>query len=312
MAMAARGFSDIGCDKFKSGVDDFDEWVELFEKAVKLATKQSGDELKTSKLDWLPLKLDRTARSILNQCKPPITDPPTPPYTWDELKDKLKDLLIDPMEKYKWQAKKTKLKWDGIESFDVLASRVTRTVNKYDKDLPDDSKEREYFFRFREALPRDYQKAVDMGCSEHTRTLDKSKDIANRMRFAKTSEEDDSGKVVARAMRDGGMSALEKDMDSMFKTVKGLSDKIKDRNDDHDKETDQWLTALEKEVERLSKRVDKTDFFLRKIKDILEKHQTDNAKETDSSDVNAGNESDGDSSDSSNDSDPPNVANLFD
>ena len=76
--MAARGFSDIGCDKFKSGVDDFDEWVELFEKAVKLATKQSGNELKTSKLDWLPLELNRTARSILNQCKPPITDPPTP------------------------------------------------------------------------------------------------------------------------------------------------------------------------------------------------------------------------------------------
>ena len=147
MAAANRGFSSIGCDKFRSGIDDFDEWIQLFENAVKLATKENGAELQQSKLDWLPLRLDRNARYILSECKPPVTDPPTPPYTWDELKPRLKNLLVDPMEKYKWQAKKSKLKWDGIETFNMLASRVTRAVEKFDKDLPNDAKKREFFFR---------------------------------------------------------------------------------------------------------------------------------------------------------------------
>ena len=34
-----KGTSEIGIDKFKSGVDDFDEWIEQFETAVKLATR---------------------------------------------------------------------------------------------------------------------------------------------------------------------------------------------------------------------------------------------------------------------------------
>ena len=58
----------------------------------------------------------------------------------------MKDLLIDEVEIYKWRAMKSQILWDGKESFQALATRVKRTVDKYEKELTNASKEWAYFF----------------------------------------------------------------------------------------------------------------------------------------------------------------------
>ena len=60
--------SDIDVPTFNSLNDDFEEWVELFEKAVMLATNVRDDAgLHYLYKQWLPLKLDSAARAALKQ-----------------------------------------------------------------------------------------------------------------------------------------------------------------------------------------------------------------------------------------------------
>ena len=132
-----KAANSIPVEAFRPDEDDFDEWVERFERAITLATnvtdKRRKDELC---LNWISLKLDDRARIMLGNCKE---------KEWAKLKVELKDLLIDPQEKYNWRARRATITWDGKESFHVLAANIIRAVDKYD---PKGNKEQEYFFRF--------------------------------------------------------------------------------------------------------------------------------------------------------------------
>ena len=135
-----RGTSSIPCNDFQSGRDDFETWIEKFQSAVNVATNAPEDRKHPLYLQWLPLKLDDEARAVLKQV------PQGTNYT-DTIK-RMKDLLIDEVEIYKWRAMKSQILWDGKESFQALATRVKRTVDKYEKELTNASKEWAYFFQF--------------------------------------------------------------------------------------------------------------------------------------------------------------------
>ena len=124
-----RGASSINVRDFNASQDDFEQWVELFEKAVKLATNvRDTPTLRSLFLEWLPLKLHSSAYVTYLQATS---------TAWPDLKEELIGLFIDPQERYKWQAKYTTIKWDGKESFHNLAARVVQAVNRYDKEMPD-------------------------------------------------------------------------------------------------------------------------------------------------------------------------------
>ena len=176
-----RAASSINCKDFCSDVDDFEQWVVKFERAVKLATNVRDDtQLYYLYKEWLPLKLDEPAYAIWLL---------TTKTRWPDLREELIGLLVDPQEKYKWQAKLTTIKWDGKESFHALASRVKRAVNKYDKEMSQEYKNREYFFRFRAAFKKPMRRCIDMGCSQNNRTIEAAKDIA--LRYQITTADDD-------------------------------------------------------------------------------------------------------------------------
>ena len=60
-----RAASSINCKDFCSDVDDFEQWVVKFERAVKLATNVRDDtQLYYLYKEWLPLKLDEPAYAI--------------------------------------------------------------------------------------------------------------------------------------------------------------------------------------------------------------------------------------------------------
>ena len=181
------GTSDIGVEHFKSGVDDFDEWVVLFESAVNLATMATTvAEKQTAYWEWLPLRMDKPARAMHAQAKNQVqaqAQAQNPPRdaTWPELRTALEALLIDPLEGHKWHAKLMTIKWDGIESLHVFASRVITAVNKFDKNMDNSYKQREYFLRFRMGLPKEpYQDAIDLKVGFEGGSIEKAKKIALR------------------------------------------------------------------------------------------------------------------------------------
>ena len=176
-----KAASSINCKDFCSDSDDFEQWVTKFERAVKLATNVRDDnQLYYLYKEWLPLKLDEPAYAIWLL---------TTKNRWPDLREELIGLLVDPQEKYKWQAKLTTIKWDGKESFHALVSRVKRAVNKFDKEMSQDYKDREYYFRFRAAFKKKMRKCIDMGCAEGNRTIEAAKDIA--LRYQITTADDD-------------------------------------------------------------------------------------------------------------------------
>ena len=177
--------SSLAVNEFNFDVDDFDTWVEYFENAVGLA-HQVGDGAQKEALciQWLPLKLDKTAKSIYKN----VTE-----RTWDAIKQQLSLLMVDPQDKYNWLTAREPIQWDGKESFHSLATRVRAKSDKY---CPAAAREHDYFLKFRMALPTEYRKAIDIGCGDEWK-IDKAKAIANRVRLADSDAATANGPAAA-------------------------------------------------------------------------------------------------------------------
>ena len=175
-------YAGIDIADFNSHEDEFEEWVELFESAVMLSTNErDAAALPLLYRQWLPLKLDRAARAALKQATS---------NDWKDLKDEMVDLLVDPQEKAKWQAKKTTIRWDGKESIHSLASRIKRAVDKYERGMPEEFKEREYYQRFKNAFKSPMRKFISCNCTEDNRTIEAAKEVALRYHIAGYEDND--------------------------------------------------------------------------------------------------------------------------
>ena len=222
-----RPTSSIAVDKFRSGVDDFEEYGEILERGIKVATNvQDPDELGLLCKDWLRLKLDAPALAILRQANTNAS--------WPNLKEELIALLVDPQERYKWQARLTTIKWDQKESFHALASRVRRAVNKFDKDMPQSFKDREYYQRFCDALPKYYRSAIHMGCKPSERNIENAKELALRAQIACSELNGESKSVtfeetsfVAAAMNDSinidRITSVERSLEAILSSVEDIA-----------------------------------------------------------------------------------------
>ena len=189
-----RPVTSIPCDNFNSDVDHLPDYVPIFEKACIVATNPSDARKESTFLQWFPIKLDKRARELfagIVQTKPDGSS-----KSWAAITTELKELLIDPQERYNWKAKKSTIKWDGKESFHALETRVKRAVDLFEDPAVVKS---EYFFRFRAALPKEYRKAIDLGCEESARTIENAKKCALRLQLAEADDDDDasSSKNVA-------------------------------------------------------------------------------------------------------------------
>ena len=186
--MTEKAPNQLPLDKFESGKDDIDDWIERFEKAVRLATNaQSAARRNKLYLEWLPLWIDEPARAVLGQI--PTGTVYQTANDVKGVKDLLKELLVDPNEVYQWRAMKKKVTWDGKEDFQVLATRVIRAVDKYEKDLDQNARNSSYFFRFREALPKVYKDSIDVSLNKDERTIENAKELATRVRGTQPNHE---------------------------------------------------------------------------------------------------------------------------
>ena len=159
----------IPVEKFKSDTDDFESWIELFEAAIEIAYNGATDaERRNAARRWLPLKLDDKARNTLTLVNG---------ETWELLKENLQKALINPQDENKWRSRTPFIVWDGIESFQCLGTRVKRAVNRLHKG----DKESEYYHRFADALPLDYQFGLNLGVPKDQRTIENAIDVADRV-----------------------------------------------------------------------------------------------------------------------------------
>ena len=170
--------NSLAVKDFRSEVDHFDSWVKLFEQSVTLAYPDAtADELEAKCKTWFPFKLDDAAKTVHER----LTK-----TGWAAIKTEFAGLLVDPSEKYNWRVNRTSIKWDGIESFDSLATRIMRSVDKFD---PHCQKQQEYYLRFRWALPGDYKKAIDFKCGDDKLTIEEAKKVAYKVQLAKLDDE---------------------------------------------------------------------------------------------------------------------------
>ena len=231
-----KATSSINCKDFDSTAHDFDSWIKKFEKSVKLATNvrdDNIDELHYLYKEWLPLKLDEVASGHLDR----IDDG----AEWNEIKDQLSNDLVDPQEKLRWRARQLTIKWDGKESIHTLASRVIRAVDKFDRHMPQDMKDMEYFTRFRSAFKKPLMRVIDMSCDEGNQTIDIAKSAI--MRYQLASAEDDTAdagepyKAVAFASAqmhpdratslENSMAAVATQMENMALSMRSMDDRHK-------------------------------------------------------------------------------------
>ena len=223
--MAEKATSTIPIEKFKSGKDDFDEWVTLFEQAVLLATNAPAARHAALFLAWLPLSLDSSAKDVFRQV------PANSSYA--EAKALLKTLLVDPCEEYKWQLWKSNITWDQKESFHSLATRVKRSVDKYEKHLDAEGKKRSYFIRFRESLPKPFKDAIDLALAleKDDRTIEMAIRLASSVQLTRSDTE---VTFAAAAMTENRVHGLELQVAELGTKIDNLclkNDKKDDRKD---------------------------------------------------------------------------------
>ena len=187
--MASNFSESFPVDRFDSTTDDFDQWVEQFEAAMEVSVKVKDDNRLKISLAWLKILLDRNGLAALKQCDTEGED-----VTWESLKLELASQLVDPSEAYKWQTGKKKILWDGKESFATLVQRVKRPIDKYQKDLGEEARQRAYFTEFRNAFSskqhKKYRDAIDIGCSATTRTIGNAKDLVSRVLVTQLSDDE--------------------------------------------------------------------------------------------------------------------------
>ena len=168
--MANRVINSLPIEEFQSGTDDFESWIELFDTAIAITYKGATDQDKEiAARQWLPLKLDDQARLTLSN----VTG-----EDWATLKNNLQKALIDPQDEERWNSRTPFITWDGVESFQSLATRVKRATDRFHRG----DKEQEYYNRFDQALPFDYNLAFSFNIPKENRTIENALPIAERVR----------------------------------------------------------------------------------------------------------------------------------
>ena len=232
----------INIQEFNSEQDDFERWVKRFEKAVKLSTTRRDDlSLQELYKEWLPLKLDDAANTFLEQLD-------TATLGWPAIKSRMEDLLIDPQQKLEWRTRQTTIKWDGKESIHMLKARVVRDVNKYDKHMPQEVKDEEYFVRFRAAFRKTLRRVIDMNCAEERRTIDFAKDAI--MRYLMTGDDEDeerTGSFCGASLDPDRLSTVEDSLAAISEQLDNISITLRAQNDRF-WDVERRLAFLEKQV----------------------------------------------------------------
>ena len=164
---------------------DFDIWVSQFEEAVNRGTNpHSRRRHYRYCLQWLPGYLSTDAYVIWKRhrnCK-----------DWVELKGILRDEYEDPLVKAEWKNNTNALPWDEEkEPLTTYCSKIKRYVDLFDTEIADvpAAKKVQYYQRFFNGMPLDYQDQITMGLAPKKREVHRALDICIRFQIIKKNRD---------------------------------------------------------------------------------------------------------------------------
>ena len=165
---------------------DFAVWITQFEDAVNRDfNPHSKRRHHKYCLKWLPSCLSTDAYVVWKRhksCK-----------DWEQLKEKLLLELEDPSFRIKWSSNPFAYPWDeNKESLTSYCAKVKRYVDTFDTDIAGvpKAKRNQYYRRFVNGLPPDYQDKVKMGTSYRRQDVDRALDICLRHQSLKKGNSD--------------------------------------------------------------------------------------------------------------------------
>ena len=160
---------------------DFDIWISQFEEAVNRGLNPHSKRRHYNYcLKWLPGYLNSDAYVIWKRAQNRAD--------WDLLKTELAHEFEDPTIRIKWTTNEVAYEWDEHkESLTLYCAKIKRYVDKYDTDIAGVPRavRNQYYSRFFNGLPDDYQNQVKMGMSSKKRDINRALDICIRYQTLK-------------------------------------------------------------------------------------------------------------------------------
>ena len=163
---------------------DFDIWISQFEDAVNRGLNPHSKRRHYRYcMHWLPGYLNADAYIIWKrhkQCQ-----------DWVELKKILRQEYEDPTIRVNWKANPKAYVWDEQkESLTTYCSKVKRYVDTFDTDIAQipEAVQNQYYIRFFNGLPPDYQDQVRMGTTSKKQNVDRALDICIRYQAVKSGK----------------------------------------------------------------------------------------------------------------------------
>ena len=192
--MEERAANSIPVEQFETG-KDFDEWIEMFESAVTVATKvtELARKVELFKI-WLPLKLDEQARMAYKGCTS---------TRWEDLKKELSEMLVDPSEKCAWRSGKKRIIWDGKQPLPLYAMSIKKAVQRFH----DPPREYDYYEAFKMGLPADYQENIDVGSTAET--IEEALRVAQKVHISRLNRNKGDEGAAGKAVSFSGASMSE-------------------------------------------------------------------------------------------------------
>ena len=165
----------------------FGVWVRQYEDGMKRCVNpHSKRRHQVYNLEWLPTMLQTEAFAIWEKTEHRLTD-------WEKLKAELELTFEDPTMRTEWRNNLRAHKWDEhnvpLKSY---YAKVKCDIDTFDSEIADCPKalDAQYYLRFFNGLPEDYQGQVTLNLTAENQDIDKAMDVCLRFQNFKKNQKE--------------------------------------------------------------------------------------------------------------------------
>lgn len=181
-------------DKFSGEKgQNFGVWVRQYEGGIKRCVNpHSKRRHQVYNLEWLPTMLQTEAYAIWEKTEHRSTD-------WEKLKVELELTFEDPTMRTEWRNNLRAYKWDEHNvPLKTYCVKVKRDVDTFDSEIAECPKalKAQYYLRFFNGLPEDYQGQVTLSLTAENQDIDKAMDVCLRFQAYKKNQKEVAAAVV--------------------------------------------------------------------------------------------------------------------
>ena len=177
----------LNLEKFSCSnkAQDFPVWVRQYQDSIRRNfNPHSKRRHFLYCLEWFPALLDTEAYAIWEKAENRDKD-------WEKLKDELELTYEDPAMRTEWKNNLKAYVWDEHNvSLQTYSAKVKRYVDTFETDMSDCPKalRGQYYLRFFNGLPEDYQGQVTLSLTAKNQDIDKAMEVCLRFQSFKKNK----------------------------------------------------------------------------------------------------------------------------